>query len=168
MKSYEAHLPSLIRLEDLQGNWQTYLESIYSIFRNDLITHPPKLNKPFRIRRRPVTNNKENAFWHLISEGSVEEDRIPNLRRCERIAWIKPMINARDSEQFPLWKNTRSTKKGKDRRLLIATPSFDYVVILSVRKDYYLLCTAYPVEQRHRQEKLKKEFCDYKKTGDTF
>ena len=47
------------------------------------------------------TKGKGYAFWHVISEAPQsnnrnESERIPNLRRCERIRWIAWAIEQAD------------------------------------------------------------------------
>ena len=38
-----------------------------------------------------------------------------------------------------------------------------YLVVLEIRQEYALLWTAYPIERQHTEEKLLKEYEDYKK-----
>lgn len=161
-------LPGLIYFEDFAGDWDSFINFIYEIFKNDLIDNPPQIEKPFRLKKYPIFDGKESAFWHLVSEGQVEDNRTPNIRRCERISWIKPLIEKKESKYLRVWRNQRKTKKGIEKRIVISKADFDYVVILTKRKNYYMLCTAYPVERSHQRRKLAKEYNAYKKTGDTF
>lgn len=39
-----------------------------------------------------ATNGKHFGFWRVISDGELEDDRLPDLRRCERITWIAYLI----------------------------------------------------------------------------
>jgi len=48
--------------------------------------------KRLGLKRHPMTQNKEATFWHMIQEGSVESERIPDIRRCERIRWPRPSV----------------------------------------------------------------------------
>ncbi|MNH30689.1 hypothetical protein D3C79_909980 [compost metagenome] len=43
--------------------------------------------KRLGLKRHPVIQGKEATFWHMISEGNDEAERLPDLRRCERIRW---------------------------------------------------------------------------------
>jgi len=95
----------------------------------------------------------------MITEGCVEEERLPNLRRCERIRWPRPVIEHEAHHAVKLWKN----KRGTETRILIWLEAEDYLVILSERKGYILPWTAYLVEQRHRKQKLRQEFEGYQK-----
>lgn len=109
------------------------------------------------MKRHPIIEGKEATFWHIISEGAIENERLPDLRRCERIRWPRPMIEAITTGYVKYWKNMR----GKEERIVIALEDFSYVVVLADRGDYILLWTAYCVEQEHTRRKLKNEFTNY-------
>ncbi len=154
-------LPELMVLSDFAGKWQAYLDAIYEVFCDDFVgSRPSYPGKRFALKRFPKALGKEATFWHLIQEGDVEEDRTPDLRRCERIRWPRPIIEAIQTDKVRQWRNTR----GKNERIVIATNDFSYVVILDDRADYVLLWTAYCVEQEHRRRKLEREFEEWKKS----
>ena len=101
----------------------------------------------------PETDGRWFAFWHLIQEGEIEDDRLPALRRCERIRWIKYVVeqwNADDDVEW--WENTR----GKERNVLLWYRE-EYLVILARRSGYWLLKSAYDTSQPHRVRSLRKE-----------
>lgn len=146
MSSHPEWLPALMLLAESGGDWQRYVEAIHAAFRADFITdHPDFEGRRCACKRHPMID----GFWHLISEGAVEADRLPDLRRCERIRWPRAMIE-RSPDQLRVW---RSERPG-DHRIVIALP---YVVVLADRRDYVLLWTAYCVEHEHRRAKLRKE-----------
>lgn len=152
--SDHSWLPALVCLPDYGGDWGSYLEAVYRYFREDFISSRPVLRKrAVRVRREPVTAGREAGFWHLISEGRVEEERTPDVRRCERIRWPRPVIEAVVGGRVLCWSD--STRG--DRRLLIAVGDFSYVVVLLDRAGHYLLLSAYPVRRHHRREKLRRE-----------
>lgn len=154
-------LPELVLLEDYGGNWEAYLNRIYQIFKNDFVDSKPIYpGKRMSLKRHPLTKGKEATFWHFIQAGPNEDDRIPDLRRCERIPWPRPIIEGFQSDKVCAWKTRRNTH----RRIVIALKDFSYVVVLEEREDYVLPWTAYYVEQRHRRAKLEKEFLTTKKT----
>ncbi|MGD1105344.1 MAG: hypothetical protein ABSA59_25135, partial [Terriglobia bacterium] len=80
-----AWLPPLVCLPDYGGDWNTYVEAVYRFFRQDFVVSEPQ----FQGKRCGLLNpqrrgdGREGTFWHLISEGNIENDRLPNLRRCE-------------------------------------------------------------------------------------
>lgn len=155
MNTNKTLLPSLVLLSDYENNWHQYFEAIYQFFCNDFVTSKPHFDgKRFALKRYPMIKSKEATFWHIISEGEIEDERLPNLRRCERIRWPRPIIEAIKSEQMRCWKNQR---KGEER-ILIALEDFSYVVVLADRGNYILLWTAYCVEREHTRHKLRREY----------
>ncbi len=152
-------LPDLVLLSDSHGDWEEYVETLYQYFCTDFVKSTPRYQgKKVVLSHQPRILGKEATFWHLISGGEVEEDRIPDLRRCERICWPKPIIeNANKEVCIKVWENTR--KKGK--RVCLWFEEVDYLIILAIRKGYFMLITAYLVEQSHRKRKLQKEYEQY-------
>jgi hypothetical protein len=145
----------LLTLDQFGGGWTEYIEAVYAIFVRDFVNQPPTFRgRRFAMKRHPEFQGKEATFWHVTSEGMIEAERIPDLRRCERIHWPRQLVDAVDSDRVKCWTNTR----GRDQRIVIALPDFSYVVILADRGDFVLLWTAYPVELGHRRDKFRREY----------
>ena len=160
MSNHVDWLPDLVTLADCDGKWEAYLNTIYEYFCDDFVRSKPAYKaKRFALKRHPLYDGKEATFWHLISEGPVEAGRLPDFRRCERIRWPRPMIEAIDSGNVCVWRNVRK----RNERVVIALGDFSYVVILDDREDYVLLWTAYFVEREHQRRKLEKEYHQWKK-----
>jgi hypothetical protein len=110
-----------------------------------------------------LSKGKEATFWHFISEGETEADRLIDIRRCERIRWPRPTMETflekppAASDRIVWWKNKR---RGEERYLL-ALPDFSYLMIVADRGDYVLPWTQYHVDRQHRQEKYRKEYHAY-------
>ena len=79
---------------------------------------------------------------------------MPDLRRCERIRWPRPIIDHGAEPVIRVWENER---KG-ERRICLWLENADYLVVLARRRGYVLLWTAYPVTQPHRRRKLLREY----------
>jgi hypothetical protein len=154
-------LPELVLLEDYGGSWERYFEVLHSFFKEDFVVNKPVFQgRRLALKRHPMTLGKEVTFWHLISEGQIEADRTPDLRRCERIRWPRPIINNSNDNEIRCWENTRKGEK----RICLWLFNHDYLVILAERKGYLLLWTAYIVERSHQKRKLQKEYEKYKNT----
>lgn len=154
-------LPSLVRLEENNGDWNQYLIVLYEIFKSDFINS--KCNYRgirIAIKRHPQIDGKETTFWHLISQGKDESERKPDIRRCERIRWPKPIIENVPTDDIKAWQN----KHGRETRVCLWLEVAEYLVILAERNNYLLLWTAYPVTENHRKRKLQKEYEDYLKS----
>lgn len=150
-----AWLPPLVLLADYDGDWNRYLEAVYNFFRQDFIASSPKFDgKKIALKKHPVVDGREATFWHLISEGKLEADRVADFRRCERIRWPRPVIEAVRDGRVACWKN----KRQHETRIVIALDDFSYVVVLAQRKGYVVLWTAYCVERQHRRVKLRREY----------
>lgn len=152
-------LPELECLVDYGNDWQKYLERLYTLFRRDFVTsHPSLVGKPCEIKRDPIIRFMEAGFWHLITDGEVEEERLPALRRCERISWPRPLIEASsDGGKVRTWRNKRG-RGSSQSRLLIALDDFSYLVVLADTGRSFLLITAYPIEHSSQSAKLAKEY----------
>lgn len=153
-----AWLPPLVPMSAHGNDWEVYLAALYEHFARDFIrSKPAYVGKRFAMKRYPMSANKEATFWHITSTGKSEADRLPDFRRCERICWPRPIIEAISSETVRVWRNNRGT----DRRIVLALGDFSYVVVLDEHEDYVLLWTAYFVERDHQREKLRKDYLSW-------
>jgi hypothetical protein len=154
-------LPALILVQDYGGRWDKYVEVLYEFFEEDFVRNRPTFEgKLLGLKRQPHIEGKDATFWHLISEGKSEENRNPDLRRCERIRWPKAIIANSNEDCVKVWRNTRK----RETRVCLWLENQEYIVILAKRRGYYLLWTAYPVTREHRKRKLRKEYEEYAKS----
>lgn len=144
-------LPPLVEFEN---PWSIYEDRLYDIYIRTLVDADIRFRGcKVSCKRHPESNGKAFAFWHLISEGEIEEDRIPNIERCERITWISWCIeNIDDCPELSWWKN----KRRNSTHVVIWHEAENFVVILAERNGYYLIKTAYRA-QKHRARSFRKE-----------
>jgi len=153
-------LPALVLLQDHNGDWNRYVAALYVYFKQDFMDSAPIFEgKSLALKRYPLNQGKEATFWHIISAGKAEQDRLPDLRRCERIRWPCPIIEHSPEPVIKIWENQR---KG-EMRVCLWLERQEYLVILARRKTYTLFWTAYPVTQPHAKRKLQKEYEAYSK-----
>jgi hypothetical protein len=153
-------LPPLVLMSEHQGDWNVYVGDLYRHYLRDFVQSRPTYDgKSVQTKRMPAEQRKEATFWHLISEGTVEADRLPDMRRCERICWVRPIIEHASDAGLKVWQNER---KG-DIRVCLWFEAAEFVVILAKRTGYYILWTAYPVVEEHRKRKFRREYEEYKK-----
>jgi hypothetical protein len=162
MKNTPDWLPPLVLLGSHSGNWNHYVEALYRYYKQDFVDSQPVF-RGLAVQRKvtPVEQGKEASFWHLISEGKKEADRIPDMRRCERIRWPRPVVEHVDEPSIKVWEN----KRGRDTRICIWFEAIEYLVVLAVRRGYYLLWTAYPVTRPHTKRNLRREYEAYTKAN---
>ncbi|MCB0003039.1 MAG: hypothetical protein KDE20_21675 [Caldilineaceae bacterium] len=155
-----AWLPPLVLFADHDGNWNVYVEVLYGYYHQDFVNSRPVFDgQNVGTKRHPIESGKEATFWHLISEGKAEQDRLPDLRRCERIRWTRPTIEHSKDADIKVWQNQR---RG-ETRVCVWCEEAEYLVVLAKRSGYYLLWTAYPVVEEHRKRKLRNEYETYKR-----
>jgi len=151
-------LPDLIVLEDYNGNFSLYNDAVYAVFKNDFVKNRPIFQeKKLALKTHPLIENREYTYYHFTHSGNIETERIPDLRRMERIGFPKPMIDCSDSEQLKVWRN----KRGTSDRILILHEAERYLVVLEDRKDYILPWTAYLIEGESRLRRLLAEYQNY-------
>ncbi len=155
-------LPGLVKLEDFKGDSSKYIEAVYSFFKEDFV-----IKRIFytglvvNYIKDPIYKGKEFTFWHMISEGEIEEERTPDIRRCERIKWPKSIIENSNDEQVKVWANERKNKKGKiQKRICFCYGKWEYLVVISKRSGYLLFTTAYPLSG-NKKWKTQKEYEGY-------
>ena len=153
--TYPEWLPGLVLFEDHGGNWSKYLSAIYAIFVADFKDNSPIFRgSRITLMKRKMLYGKDATFWHMTSEGEIEQERLPDFRRCERIRWPRPIIENSDAQSVKVWENMRK----RESRLCLWLEDAEYLVILAKRKRHLFLMTAYPVTQPHRKRKLQKEY----------
>lgn len=155
-------IPELIQLDDYGGNWHAYIDAVYDVFRRDFVSSKPIFQgQRLRLKRYPVHQEREATFWHMTSEGEREEERLPDLRRCERIGWAKAVIEHSGDPSVKVWENQR---RG-EARVCLWLERAEYLVVLAKRRDYALMWTAFMVTQPHQKRKHKRDYERYIQTG---
>ena len=146
---------ALPELFPFKGEWSSYEDDLYQIYLAEIVNAELRFKGlPIRCQYRPATKDKHFGFWHIISEGEKEDDRTPDLRRCERIRWIGYLITqAETNSEISWWENKRQGKT----RVVIWHESENFAVVLEERNSYYLLKTAYYVDKSHRKATFIKE-----------
>lgn len=152
MASNPAWLPGLVEFGAAGNDWARYCDLLYGEFHRDFIGSRPEFQgKRVGVSRARTVKGKEAAFWHCISEGDSEDDRLPDMRRCECIRWPRQLIEAVGSERVCWWRE----RQGGSRRAYVALPDFSYLVVLQELSSHCVLVTAYPVEREHSRTKLR-------------
>ncbi|KTD42875.1 hypothetical protein [Legionella parisiensis] len=145
-------LPDLVLFESFGGDWNNYQNALYQLFLDKIDRKLSFLGLPIKCRYFEPISEMHRSFWHLVTSGPVEdEDRTVDFRRCERINWIPHIIQHSSYSEILCWEN----KRGSNINTVLWLPPEQYMIILSNRKDYYLLTTAYVHDERKGKTNLK-------------
>jgi hypothetical protein len=160
-------LPALLRIDDCPGDdfasrWGVFREVLYQVFLRQLanagLTYA---NLPVKCRYHPAYDNKHGSFWHLITEGKVEDNRTPDLDRCTHLQWVAWIVrNADNPSLIRSWEQQRSTSRGMSKRIPLWLFEENYVVILEKREDCFLLVTAF-TPGSHQVETYEREWKEW-------
>lgn len=153
MNDHVGWLPPLVEMASYGGDWKSYEAALYAFFRADFIASTPTFDgRRVQLKRHPMVEGKEATYWHCISEGRTEADRVPDLRRCERIRWPRPCIE--HPAELRVWIEDRS---GEDRiHLWLETEG--YIVVLAIRNGYVILWTTFYVRHEHERRKFTRRY----------
>lgn len=161
MAIHSSLLPEKIYLNNYSGDYKKYIDAVYEVFERDFINHRPvfggfKLGMKFN----PLYQERAYTFYHMTHTGKDEQNRTPDLRRCECMPWGRPSIEKTTIYSLKFWEQKRENK----RRVCIwleITDKDDYFFILDVRKTYVLPWTAFVAEHSHEVRKKEKEYQEW-------
>ncbi len=126
----------------------------------------PRVNgESVKVRREPhpANTSREYTYWHMVTDGSDETKRQPDLERMVRIPWAKPLLVNHTHETVKRWWNMRAGR----RHFCLWHPSVNYVLVIKERYEGLFLVTTYCPEPRRKME-FHKEWATAKKAGRTF
>jgi len=151
-------LPDLVEMSDYGGDWARYEAALYRFFHADFIVSKPRFRgQAVNLKRHPIIQGKEATYWHCISTGEVEAERLPDLRRSERIRWPRPCIE--HETELRVWTEPRN---GEDR-IHLWLESEGYLVVLAARRGYVVLWTTFFVEREHERKKYARRYQEAQK-----
>lgn len=140
MSDRPAWLPEELHYGDYHGDWERFLSDVYAVFERDFKQSKPSYQGRLIIFDSKIENAKEAAFWHIIQrEDPKSHEKVPDLRRCERMPWPRPMIEHPADSAISVWENIRN----KQTRVLIWLEQLDYLVVLARMPKVTILVTAY-------------------------
>ncbi|MBZ5553372.1 MAG: oxidoreductase [Acidobacteriia bacterium] len=160
-----SDLPPFIEVEDFAGEdftekWRVCLEELYRTYLDTVAFGNLRFRGlPVRCQFRPMTFGKHFAFWHMMQEGKIEDDRHIDLQRCRRVRWISWVIQ--NSENEPRIRVFEQAPRNRERSYVLWLDEEDYAVILWRRNDYYLLKTAFLLKE-HKKKEFARDWEKYK------
>lgn len=154
-------IPQIIELNDFGGDWRKYIDAIYDVFYGDFIKHRCKFgSNQLRLKWHPLFQDKAYTFYHMTHKGDIESERIPDLRRCERMPWARPTVEDVEDHALKFWEQERN---GRHRICvwLDVDNGDDYYCIIEVRKEYVLMWTAFYADYPNASRKKEREYIDW-------
>lgn len=154
-------LPDLILMENYGHEFTPFFNAVYEVFKADFVNRKP-IFRGIRLglKRFPLVNGVEATFYHFTHSGNDEQNRLPDIRRMERMPFPKPIIENCDTCKLKVWSNIRQGEK----RICILCEEERYLVVLADRGDYILPWTAYYIEHDHSLKKKLKEYNEAQKS----
>ena len=147
--------------------WKDYEDLLYSIFKCDFIEdHPEFEGKRVAIRKEPIEYGKEEAFFHVTCQDYLKDgERVPDLRRCERIRWVRAFIEnygcdpslCPECDGVKVWSEPYKSTS----RVHMLLEEERYMVVIERRGSYCLLITAFYFDQDHKLKKKLKHYDIY-------
>lgn len=162
-------LPEIIECENL-AEWNEYLNGLYeAVFKPQFVKTKP-IFKGWSVlsRREPLDGEWEHGFTHmthvnLLHTSNDPNDRVPDLRRSERLNWVKPIIEhyecsiENDCGKILYWEEMF---RGRIRcNLLFEEERFQ--IVLEKVKTVYFLITSFYIEKDWELSKRKKKYETY-------
>jgi hypothetical protein len=103
-----------------------------------------------------MEDGREVVFWHLTSkEDRYTGERLPDLRRSERLPWIRPVILNCLAPGVRTWDFQEQTAI----KTYVWLEDEDYVVIMKrLRNGERRLITAFCIEYDHSRRTIEKKY----------
>ena len=149
------------------------MDVLYQVFHRDFVAQRTRLAGTIWIdpQSRRIEEGKEQTFWHLTSrketyskkEGGrivTVTERLPDLRRSERLEWVKLILDNYSQISVRYFYHQESNIK-RDVRLYLWAHQHDFVVILQKlgRSSSFLVTSFYVDHQRKREEYQRRYTC---------
>ncbi len=156
-------LPKKIYLTEYGGNYQRYIDAVYDVFEADFIRHKTRFGShELKLKFNPLFQDRAYTFYHMTHKGEIENEREPDLRRCECMPWAKPTIENVEKWQLKFWRQSRQRSNNRVCICLENEDDVDYFVVLEIRNTYVLLWTAFVGELAHETRKKLREYNEWK------
>jgi hypothetical protein len=152
-----------------------YEEVLYAAYERGFVHSQAWFREmPVKPKYDPPYKGRCGTFWHVTSQtvklkemrdGNVVnvEKRMVRPRRCERIQWLRPMVDAANGNSDRVCVYAVEHQHG-EIRWEIAITDFSYVVVLAERVDHYLLWTAHEHEKNNARRKARRKFEEWIET----
>lgn len=152
-------LEPIVCLEHFSGDVSKYIDHVFSLFIRDFVDTPAVFKGKRVLYDNKDDNGKPAAFVHITTEENKSTgQRELCLRRCERIAWVKAIIENHNDSSVLVWEKDQMTSKGMATRIYLYLEQADFIVILQEIKSGNFIVTAIYVDYPHQKRKHLKNY----------
>lgn len=132
-------------------------ELLYRIFQTDFVNSQPCYRGNTVWFFPEKEDGKEVVFWHLTSRvDKTTGERLPDLRRSERLPWARPMLANPDKPEILDWDYEEDDGSIKT---YVWLKDYDYLIILKkYRNGRRRLITSFWIEYQNFRIKLDKKY----------
>lgn len=130
---------------------------LYEIFTHDFKESQPTYNGKHVWFFSEIDDGKEVIFWHLTHREDKEtKARMPDLRRSERLAWVRSLIDHSAESSILAW----DFKEGDGTiKTYVWLKDYDFLVIMKKYRDGgRRLITSFYIDYSHKRRELQKKF----------
>ncbi len=104
-----------------------------------------------------IEDGKEKIFWHLTTRKEKKTgERLPDLRRSERLPWVRPMLDQPERPEVLAWDYEEGDG---DINTYVWLGKYDFLILLKKYPDTTRrLITSYWLEYENTKTKLRKKY----------
>ena len=168
-----AWLPTKIQVDPWQGGAGGTYDALYAIFQRDFVASRPWYDGREVWHFPDMEDGREQVFWHLtsreekprpvprrmrhvVSLSSAQVQRYPDLRRSERLSWVRPIIEHATEDEIWAWDYLEGNGNTHSYVWLRA---WDFVVIMKKYPDRRRrLITSFYVDNDYKRQDLKRKY----------
>jgi hypothetical protein len=152
-------------------------EMLYGIFCRDIRDHDLRYFGNNVWFFRELEDGKEKIFWHLttreikrkriprrkrkfysVGQIYIEPERLPDLRRCERLPWVKPLVEHPTDPEVLAWDYEEGDRTIKT---YVWVRNYDFVVIMKKYPDgQRRLITSFYVDEEYKPEDFERKYAN--------
>jgi len=152
--------PFLPAMLDLDGDWDTILARLYSVFVKDfkgLQTYHRGLKVKYNETIRADGLGKEEGFWHAVTRLCQDTgERLIDYPRAKRLPWAKPLMESPERPEIKVWQYREGTAD-RGLRTYIWLENYNYALVLHKKKYVLYWVSAFYVES-WKQKDLKRKY----------
>lgn len=159
---------SLITLKDCDGDSKKYIEKLFEIFKKDFIDSRPIFRGKPVLFDKTLDRGKPSTFVHITTETDQKtKQRILSMRRCERIAWLRKIIENHSDSSVLVWTKIHYSRKRKTNRVCLYLECGDYLIILDENKHGFYVITGIYVDYPNQKKRHREEYEKYSKNSNS-